>query len=234
MAGPRAGADVRLGGSRPGGRPAGRAWSGSSRSRSGCATRPGGARPPPAGPALLSEEEIAAAIAARREARATEITSNLNPEQARAVTTTDGPLLILAGAGSGKTRVVAHRIAYLIGVKACPAPPDPGGHLHGPGGRRAAGADLGPSSARVGKDVEAGTFHALCPCVLRRDGDPIGLDRRFRDLRHGRPAAADEADPRRAGPPPRPASSGRAAILGRHQPGEERDARRRPSWPRTR
>ena len=126
----------------------------------------------PAGPAL-SEEEIAAAIAARREARATEITSNLNPEQARAVTTTDGPLLVLAGAGSGKTRVVAHRIAYLIGVKAV----QPRRILAVTFTNRAAGElreRIRALVGEVGKDVEAGTFHALCARVLRREGTRSG------------------------------------------------------------
>ena len=129
------------------------------------------------GPAL-SPEDVAAAIEARRAARAEEITGRLNPEQARAVMTTDGPLLILAGAGSGKTRVVAHRIAYLIGVKAV----QPRRILAVTFTNRAAGELRERIHALVGetgKDVEAGTFHALCARVLRRDGEAIGLDRRF-------------------------------------------------------
>ena len=119
--------------------------------------------------------------ATRRQAaakRAEEIVGRLNPEQARAVTTTDGPLLILAGAGSGKTRVLAHRIAYLIGVSGV----RPWQILAVTFTNRAAGELRERIISLVGepgRDVQAGTFHSICARVLRRDGEAIGISRRF-------------------------------------------------------
>ncbi len=124
---------------------------------------------PPQDPAVR-----AAAIAAR----ADEIVRALNPEQARAVTTTDGPLLILAGAGSGKTRVLAHRIAYLVSVKDVA----PWRILAVTFTNRAASELRERIISLVGeggRDVVAGTFHSLAARVLRADGEAIGIGRRF-------------------------------------------------------
>ncbi len=119
-----------------------------------------------------------ASTAASREALATQILARLNPEQARAVTTADGPILILAGAGSGKTRVLAHRVAYLIGVRGV----RPWQILAVTFTNKAAAEMRERILGLVGgdgRDVAMGTFHALCARVLRRDGPAIGVDPRF-------------------------------------------------------
>ncbi|HYN47364.1 MAG TPA: UvrD-helicase domain-containing protein [Candidatus Nanopelagicales bacterium] len=139
----------------------------------------GGAPEPGAdGPAQPRDRGLATGVASREELAA-KITDRLNPEQARAVTTTEGPLLILAGAGSGKTRVVAHRVAYLVGVKNVA----PWRILAVTFTNKAAGEMRERIIALVGPDdgrkVEMGTFHALCARILRRDGAAIGLSPRF-------------------------------------------------------
>jgi DNA helicase-2/ATP-dependent DNA helicase PcrA len=124
-------------------------------------------------PVALAERQAAA------DALAVRILGRLNPEQQRAVRTTDGPVLILAGAGSGKTRVLAHRVAYLIGVTGV----RPWQILAVTFTNKAA-AELraritGLVGEEAGREVAMGTFHALCARVLRRDGSAIGIDPHF-------------------------------------------------------
>ena len=124
-------------------------------------------------PVAQAERQAAAQALAGR------ILARLNPEQQRAVETTAGPVLILAGAGSGKTRVLAHRVAYLVGVQGV----RPWQILAVTFTNKAA-AELrarivGLIGEEAGREVAMGTFHALCARVLRRDGEAIGLDRHF-------------------------------------------------------
>ncbi len=103
----------------------------------------------------------------------------LNPVQQKAVLHSDGPLLLFAGAGSGKTRVLTHRVAFLVAErdvsprnilavtftnKAAQEMKDRIGKLVG---------------ENVGKHLWVGTFHALCARLLRESGEKIGIDRDF-------------------------------------------------------
>jgi DNA helicase II / ATP-dependent DNA helicase PcrA len=107
-----------------------------------------------------------------------DILAGLNPAQKQAVEAINGPVLILAGPGSGKTRVITHRIAYLIKVV-------------GVNPRRILAVTFTNKAARemedrlsklastAVKDITMGTFHAICAKILRIDGKAIGIDPKY-------------------------------------------------------
>lgn len=103
--------------------------------------------------------------------------NGMNDRQAEAVRTTEGPLLIMAGAGSGKTRVLTHRIAYLIDEKMV----NPWNILAITFTNKAAremkerAMLLNPAT----QDSLIATFHSMCVRILRRDADHIGYNRNF-------------------------------------------------------
>ena len=103
--------------------------------------------------------------------------NGMNDPQAEAVQTTEGPLLIMAGAGSGKTRVLTHRIAYLIDEKMV----NPWNILAITFTNKAAremkerAATLNPAT----QDCLIATFHSMCVRILRREADHIGYNRNF-------------------------------------------------------
>ncbi|HSW85522.1 MAG TPA: UvrD-helicase domain-containing protein [Candidatus Saccharimonadales bacterium] len=112
----------------------------------------------------------------------TELLRGLNPEQQRAVQTTEGPLLIQAGAGSGKTKTLTHRIAYLISSRKA----TPFNILAVTFTNKAAkemrqrvARLLGDSAENRGFMPYMGTFHSICVRLLRQDGESISIGRNF-------------------------------------------------------
>ncbi|EMW6002545.1 DNA helicase PcrA [Enterococcus faecium] len=107
-----------------------------------------------------------------------ELLNGMNPRQKEAVLHTDGPLLLMAGAGSGKTRVLTHRIAYLIEEKEI----NPWNILAITFTNKAAKEmkeRVNAILASGGEDVWVSTFHSMCVRILRRDVDFIGYNRNF-------------------------------------------------------
>lgn len=111
-----------------------------------------------------------------------QLLEGLNPEQRRAVETTEGPLLIQAGAGSGKTKTLTHRIAYLIAShKATPF------NILAVTFTNKAAKEmrlrvaqlLGENADNRGFMPYMGTFHGICVRLLRQDGESIGIPRSF-------------------------------------------------------
>ena len=103
---------------------------------------------------------------------------SLNPEQREAVLYTDGPLLILAGAGSGKTRVIAYRVAYLVGSGLADSTEVLAVTFTNKAAEEMRDRVQGLLGASYG-GLWISTFHALCARLLRREAAHIGLSRDF-------------------------------------------------------
>jgi DNA helicase-2/ATP-dependent DNA helicase PcrA len=107
-----------------------------------------------------------------------DILADLNPAQKEAVEAINGPVLILAGPGSGKTRVITHRVAYLVRVVGV----NPRRIMAVTFTNKAARemeARLNRLASTSVKDLTLGTFHAICARILRQDGKAIGVDKKF-------------------------------------------------------
>ncbi|MDI2587019.1 DNA helicase PcrA [Psychrobacillus sp. NEAU-3TGS] len=105
--------------------------------------------------------------------------NGMNKEQEKAVKTTEGPLLIMAGAGSGKTRVLTHRIAYLIVEKEVYPSKILAITFTNKAAREMRERIDGILGAGTGERMWVSTFHSMCVRILRRDIDRIGYSKNF-------------------------------------------------------
>ena len=107
-----------------------------------------------------------------------DVLNGLNEPQRRAVETIHGPLLILAGPGSGKTRVISHRVAYLAGEADVPP-----WHILAVTFTNKAASEMRERVlallGEMGERVTMGTFHAICTRILRAEGENIQIPRSF-------------------------------------------------------
>jgi DNA helicase II / ATP-dependent DNA helicase PcrA len=110
--------------------------------------------------------------------------NGLNPEQQNAVKATDGPLLLMAGAGSGKTRVLTHRIAYLI-VEKRVNPYNILAITFTNKASREMRERIGKMMGGAAEEIWISTFHSMCVRILRRDIDRMGFNRNFTILDTG-------------------------------------------------
>ncbi|MCA9725607.1 MAG: UvrD-helicase domain-containing protein, partial [Kurthia sp.] len=112
-----------------------------------------------------------------------QLTKNLlkgmNEQQAEAVQATEGPLLIMAGAGSGKTRVLTHRIAYLVIEKMIKPSNILAITFTNKAAREMRERIDGILGNGTGDRMWVSTFHSMCVRILRRDIDRIGYNKNF-------------------------------------------------------
>jgi DNA helicase II / ATP-dependent DNA helicase PcrA len=109
---------------------------------------------------------------------AEKLLAGLNPQQQAAVKATEGPLLIMAGAGSGKTRVLTHRIAYLMAEKHI-APWNILAITFTNKAAREMKERIQNLLGGAAEEIWISTFHSMCVRILRRDIDRIGINRNF-------------------------------------------------------
>ena len=111
-----------------------------------------------------------------------DLLDGLNPEQQKAVKTTEGPLLILAGAGSGKTKTLTHRVAYLVKNQLATSSQILGVTFTNKAAkemRERVATLLGDNAEHRSFMPYMGTFHSMCVKILRIDGQYIGLPSNF-------------------------------------------------------